>query len=344
MTNACAIHLASILSIHRSPEQLLAFLPSGKALNLPDIVGQCRGIIWLPNRDLGPLAQKLLEMTEMFRDWKSDTESDDELAEEDRSPSKAAGNPLAGQSPLNKADITKQRQVRKKLDIEYARLTKRVRIDVLKVEGVHSADIWSTALKMMVTCRALLLEDKDRLVDVAAEGEETMQQEQQPEEPEENIDPEIPLPHQIPAAAPVGPFHPSTEDFAVNFPTIQAASATMMTPTRAAKKEAETITPPSQTQTTRSGKGHPRQTPAVSAPPKKETWRFGLPMELWRRIIAEALGADGILNREQQLHIMRYASDWNALAHELTIKGAADHQQIWKILDSINCFTYNPTW
>lgn len=342
MTNACAVHLASILSIHRSPEQLLAFLPGGKALTLPDIVGQCKGIVWLPNRDLGPLAQKLLEMTEMFRDWTSDTESDDELAEEIRSPSKAAGNLLAVQSPLNKADITKQRQVRKKLDIEYVRLTKRVRIDILKVEGVHSADIWSTALKMMVTCRALLLEDKDRRGDTATEGEEIIPG--HPEEPEEHIHPEMYTPGSIPPASRVGPFHPSTEDFAMHFPTIQAASATAMTPTRPQSKAAENITPPSQTQATRSGKGHARATPAASAPAKKETWRFGLPMELWRRIIADALGAEGILNREQQLQIMRYASDWNALANELTIKGAAEHQQIWKILDSINCFTYNPTW
>ncbi|KAL2001990.1 hypothetical protein VTN02DRAFT_876 [Thermoascus thermophilus] len=310
MTNACAVHLASILSIHRSPEQLLAFLPGGKALTLPDIVGQCKGIVWLPNRDLGPLAQKLLEMTEMFRDWASATESDDELAEEIRSPSKAAGNPLAVQSPLNKADITKQRQVRKKLDIEYARLIKRVRIDILKVEGVHSADIWSTALKMMVTCRALLLEDEDRRGDIAPEGEEIIPE--HPEEPEEYIDSEMLTPGSVPPAS--------------------------------RSKEAENITPPSQTRATRSGKGHARGTPAASAPAKKETWRFGLPMELWRRIIADAQGAEGILNREQQLQIMRYASDWNALAYELTIKGAAEHQQIWKILDSMNCFTYNPTW
>ncbi|KAL2009737.1 hypothetical protein VTN00DRAFT_5544 [Thermoascus crustaceus] len=342
MTNACAVHLASILSIHRSPEQLLAFLPGGKALTLPDIVGQCKGIVWLPNRDLGPLAQKLLEMTEMFRDWTSDTESDDELAEEIRSPSKAAGNPLAVQSPLNKADITKQRQVRKKLDIEYVRLTKRVRIDILKVEGVHSADIWSTALKMMVTCRALLLEDKDRRGDAATGGEEIILE--HPEEPEESINPEMHIPGSVSAASRVGPFHPSTEDFAMHFPTIQGASATTMTPTRPQSKEAENITPPSQTQATRSGKGHARTTPGASAPAKKETWRFGLPMELWRRIIADALGAEGILNQEQQLQTMRYASDWNALAYELTIKGAAEHQQIWKILDSINCFTYNPTW
>ncbi|OXV08575.1 hypothetical protein Egran_03661 [Elaphomyces granulatus] len=321
MTDACAIHLSSVLSIHWSPEHLLAYLPGGKALSLPDPVGRCNGIIWLPNRDLGTLAQQLLAMTEEFRDWGSNSDSDDRVGQHSRRL------PLASRDRSHDEHI-KQRQIRKKRDIEYMRLTKRVRIDILKVEGVHSADIWSAALRMVVVCRALLLEDRDRPVSNMSAVETSA-------EVRHGINPEV---AQMDVSYP-GPFHPTTKGFAHHFPTIQGVSTvgSLGTPSLVRLGRDREHTP------SRSAKVPVRASNAsTSVPPQKEVWRFRLPTEAWRRIIAHAVNAEGILDRDQQIQIMRYASDWGALSQELAISGAADYQQIWKILDSVGCFTYSP--
>jgi hypothetical protein len=55
MADACTVHLSSVLSTHQNPGHLLEYIPGEKALSLPDPIGCCNGIIWLPNRDLGPL-------------------------------------------------------------------------------------------------------------------------------------------------------------------------------------------------------------------------------------------------------------------------------------------------
>ncbi|GAD92962.1 hypothetical protein NFIA_059010 [Paecilomyces variotii No. 5] len=349
MTNASAVHLSTMLSIHRAPEQLLSYLPGGKALVLPDTAAQCKGIIWLPNKDLGSLGHKLLDMADMVRDMASDIDSDDEHVEDYGTPSKTNGHDeaLVTDSPSYDDGAKRQRQIRNKMSLEFSRLAKRVRIEVLQAEGVHSADIWSVTLKMMVICRALLLDDKDRRAD--APTEEAPQPEKQPEEQEQKVSletRELAAPF---AAAPLtaadivrGRYSSQSHDFALEFPALPTPKPAPILETPRKPKNDRHLTPPSQSQATHAGTPHVRNSPVASSASGKVSWRFGLPIEVWRMIIADAVGADGILDREQQLRIIRYASDWNALAYELTITGAADHQQIWKFLDTVNCFTYNP--
>ncbi|KAL1873358.1 hypothetical protein Plec18167_006408 [Paecilomyces lecythidis] len=343
MTNASAVHLATMLSIHRTPEQLLSYLPGGKALVLPDTAAQCKGIIWLPNKDLGSLGHKLLDMADMVRDMASDIDSDEEYVDEYGTPSKSNGHDetLVTDSPSRDDSAKKQRQMRSKISLEFSRLTKRVRIEVLQAEGVHSADIWSVTLKMMVICRALLLDDKDRRAQPSTD--EAPQPEIQPEEQAEKgfLDAREPAASLTAADIVRGRYSSQSHDFALEFPALPTSKPAPILETPKKTKTDGHLTPPSQSQATHAGTPHVRNSPAVSSS-GKVSWRFGLPIEVWRMIIADAVGADGILDREQQLRIIRYASDWNALAYELTITGAAEHQQIWKFLDTVNCFTYSP--
>lgn len=103
-------------------------------------------------------------------------------------------------------------------------------------------------------------------------------------------------------------------------------------------RETKESTPPSQPTRSGKGKSHPS---SVARTSRKREWRFGLPFAFWRQIIADAVGADGILSYQQQVRIMAYAADWNAVSYELTIKGAEDHQQIWKFLETVKCITYS---
>lgn len=332
MTSGSAVHLSTILSMHRAPERLLAFLPGGKAPTLPDQAGCSKGIVWLPNDSLGSLAREFLEMTEKIGQSVSDTEFEGDVSD--------SNGPLAVHGLLH-GDV-KQRQMRKKLDVEYARLKKRVRIDVLNFEGVHSAEIWSVALKMMVQCRAILLEDRDR--PPAAASSEGLQLERALDH-EIQTKPEAFCTTTESDIVASGPFHPSTENFDIHFPILQGKTRPVSPSPQERPKKGTNYTPPAHGKipSSSSGRGlnHAAST-ATSYLPRKEKWRFGLPMEIWRRIIANSVGAEGILDREQQLQIMSYATNWNSLAQEMSVKGAADHQQIWKILDSVDCFTYRP--
>ncbi|KAI9932695.1 hypothetical protein MW887_008944 [Aspergillus wentii] len=346
-TAGCAIHFASILPMHRTREQLLSFLPGGKALALPETVSRCKGIIWLPNDGLGQLGHKLLDMVETMREQTSGTDSDEEELDEEEQLSTGFGQlrTIDSSNGNGKLDITAQRKLQAKMNVEYSRLCKRVRMEALKVEWVHSAEIWSTALRMMVVARSLLLDDKDRAVEVPEEEEEKEEMVPEVEHIEEvgveNDFPEYEYSlYEVVEPTIIGPFQPGAETFEENFPALQVVSeGHKETPIYPTKEEKRMSSP--QQHTPRSGKGHQRAVSTLPAP-QKYNWRFRFPLECWRRIIADAVGAEGILDVQQQLRIIRYAADWDSVAYELTIKGAEEYQQIWKFLETVGCFTYSP--
>lgn len=377
--NSSAVHLSRMLATQRASEQLLEFLPPGKASAIPRSARGDRSIIWKPNDGFTTYAKRLLDVTEVIRGYKARAQGDSEGNRSDDEDS---------------TDEAAKRKSQSKLELDHTRLTKRVRIESLKQEGLHASEIATVALKMMVVSRALLLEDRDRAVgaseDEAADeelpiAEEYAEKEQEPERMEEegHTEEELtvehspssvefhPLPQYTISTAfsssfSKGRFHPGTELFDEEFPALQPVYRGSATP-KAATPEPENkgclepnfpfdATPEcsgfgagnasghefNSVQTVRptGGKGNPRA--SVSQKGRKSSWRFGFPFNIWRRIISHAVGANCILDQEQQARILHYASDWDSVAYELTIKGAEDHQQIWKFLDTVRCFTYTP--
>ncbi|KAL5355152.1 hypothetical protein BJX96DRAFT_170397 [Aspergillus floccosus] len=362
MTSSSAVQLASMLLIQRTQEHLLSFLPSGKAVTLPDAVSECKSLVWKANDGLNPHAKRLLEVAAIIGDLQGGSISEDEEFDD------------AADHNYGEADTIAQRKLQKKMDLEYTRLTKRVRMEALKVEGLHSMELWATSLKMMVISRALLLDDKDRAVDEPSDESLTGDHEETTETPKESVEEHVDEyvkdyaqshstlgdvirqspPHCVQTPS-LGPFQPGSDIFEEHFPALKAPVIQLLSngnqqtvsiqekevpvQEKEATPSASSLSPSKDT--AKAGKG----SPCVSNGNKvfnKEYWRFGLPLELWRRVIAEAVDADGILDVQQQVQIMRYASDWGSVEYEMTITGAEDHQQIWKILETINCFTYSP--
>lgn len=374
------MHLSRMLATQRSSEQLLEFLPHGKASAIPGSARGDRSVIWKPIDGFTGHAKRLLDVTEAIRHYKSRAQGGSE------------GNRSDDEDSTDEAAKHKSQN---KLELDHTRLTKRVRIESLKQEGLHASEIATVALKMMVVSRALLLEDRDRAVeaseDVAANEEfpvteehDVQEQEQEHEEEEEEgqVEEELIVEHSPssvefhpqpqytipPAFSPSfskGRFHPGTELFDEEFPALQPVyrPATPKVATPEPENEgclelnslrdttpersvfgAGNVSGPElgsvRTGRPTGGKGNTRA--SLSQKGRKSSWRFGLTFNLWRRIIAEAIGANGILDQEQQARILHYASDWDSVAYELTIKGAENHQQIWKFLDTVRCFTYTP--
>ncbi|KAF3406284.1 hypothetical protein DPV78_001710 [Talaromyces pinophilus] len=91
-----------------------------------------------------------------------------------------------------------------------------------------------------------------------------------------------------------------------------------------------------------SGRKGKKPTTEMMTDSYRSKYKFGLSLHLWKRIIAESMSVNNILHLDQQSKIINYAASWSALEAEMSINGAAENQQIWKILDCIDCFTYKP--
>ncbi|KAL1975004.1 hypothetical protein VTN31DRAFT_5208 [Thermomyces dupontii] len=206
---------------------------------------------------------------------------------------------------LDGLSINEHREMAQKLDTTHARLLKRVRLEALATEGVHAVQLWSMALKMIVVSRAILLDDGRR-----------------PNSGQAATNGSVRASKPTGARLTSGPFHPNmdADTFDAMFPALGAVTGGSDTAKR---------TLPAQ-----------KATKAALDDRATPGFRFGLPLELWRRIIAEAVGAECILSRAQQVRVLEYVGNWGSLEQELTVSGAAEHQQIWKMLESVGCFEY----
>jgi hypothetical protein len=61
---------------------------------------------------------------------------------------------------------------------------------------------------------------------------------------------------------------------------------------------------------------------------------------LWEDIIPLTASAHGILSRNQQQAIIRYARDRTTLAKEHELQGKAESHQVWKTLEAMGCLAY----
>ncbi|KAF7594334.1 hypothetical protein BBP40_009569 [Aspergillus hancockii] len=364
MTKSGTIHLASMLSMQRTPAQLLKFLPSGKSLILPE-TANCKSIIWVPNDNLPPIATELLEKAQAINEIKVHIESDDETSNETQG--LAGPTSQTNTAPVHKIDTATQRELQNEQTTKYTRLTKRVRMEALQEEGVYNTDLWIATLRMMNISRILLWDGKDDNNTVPAPEKEQDQHETEdidkpepdtistediahpeapgpPRTPEPPVDIQVIEPESEPEPVLMGPFHPGADAFETNFPVLHSSLTTRIESAVAKEAEEAAKNDPSPSPSpARSGKGNVRTTAGLRGPRKeKETWRFGFTFEVWRMIIADAVGADGILDLEQQIQIMRYATNRKTLEDEMNITGLEDHQQIWRILEKNNCFTYSP--
>ncbi|PYI29234.1 hypothetical protein BP00DRAFT_349222 [Aspergillus indologenus CBS 114.80] len=334
MTSHSAIQLIPMLDLQRAPESLLGFLPVvGKAVVLPESAASCKSIIWRPNDKLAPHVLRMIEVAEALQQLRESKASD------------------TSSETSQDLDSASQQKLQSKLRTEFTRVCKRVRLEVIRADGVHSSTIWSTALRMMLVARALLLEDRDRPIE--CEDNDILERMPIPRPTEGPVvsfpmDPDSddsssgePTYYHVENAAPSGPFHPSAVSFDSQFPNLPSAAPG---PPLALRIPSGDLSDTNQT----------RRAPLPSQPAAtatrrrnirdsgKQEWRYDLPFNIWRRIIAEAVGADGILDLEQQTRIMHYASDWDVVAYGVQIKGTELHQQLWKFLESVGCFTYSP--
>lgn len=411
MTTGAAVHLASMVLVHKYPETLLDYLPGNKIPVLPRASPNnthCSGLIYLPNDGMGAHGQRLLQSAETLRRFAAATDPDeDQMYREDKM------REFEGDSPM---DFMEQRRQHAKLLTDYSRIAKRVRLDALLKEGVEASDIWNAAFKMITYSRTLLMnatlgfgeviewkDDEEPSADAPSDAPSDVQAPEQavtssssgvgvseqdthphplaashshPEtscaddsatDKEETLNGESGPSEQRPMTAteyfyynllkeplPLvdGPFRPGAAEFEANFPALPVKEQ----PSEDSAKEDGT------TSSKTKGKKKPRQRKSTSSGASDSPHKPSCPwsktgdsqqddnvlscmcpssFEANRDMVAFAADADGILTAAQQGAILRYATDWQSIEAERKAQGAEEYQQVWKLLENVDCFTYS---
>lgn len=355
INDASVVHLSEMIKIRRTPEQLLDYLPGGRAPSLPENPNHAtKGIYWQPNSELGGLSLRLMEtvaavyaentLHEGFDGMNlGDEEDDDELSH--------------GQ--------VERRQKRKKLESELHRLESQQRIQALLSGGITDSALWKHSFELLTVSRAILLDGKRR--PPSAEKELSTAKEKKTVRPtmaNNEIAPPAPTttkygfePTARSRLTPPGVlissmrFDPESSTFDFMFPSMHAPSPNpVQIPTMPDIGAVLSTYDPnnSSAQPSRQQSKGKQPTSAALHPGYKALtdkqyrfeYRFGLPLHIWGRIIMMSRNWNRFVPAAHQQRILNYAADWDGLASELAVDGAPLNQQIWRILDNMKCFSY----
>ena len=363
MTDVCALHLSYLIASHNVPKQLLNYVPPAKAgppaqqLLVYDEESRCQGIIYLPNQDIGNAGLKVLEFSETLRISLLEESAQEGAATPSQSSfavsitarraSEAQVSSVAGAAPDRRRSTTsittsqhRGRDTARNTGIELERARHRVQGDTLRDAGQQSNNLWRTSLKMLSLSRALCLTLRQERPQNPTKHLEGVRPSVSPERPSAKSKysdddfnfPALPNPLSKPlrpltTPAALAPADPN-QTLVRRFNQFQKDSITFLTPTSVPPPPPTACPPP----------------PTQPEPTTKDTYRSSLPlgfsMGVWRKIIATAVGADGIMSEAQQRSVLRWGMDRGTLSRERESLGLAEHAQIWKVLEGAGCLAY----
>lgn len=365
MTDACALYLSYILTIHGSPEHLLLHVPPAKA-GLPaqqlasyDVQTGCLGIVYRPNRKLGAAGIRLLELSEQLRVGFSDSSDGDNSSfgigaspesartsismMEWRRPStwssSSATRRTSNASSLADPDQEFQGFMEKTLSsLETTR--HRIQGDILRNHGPLSNDLWSLALSILYLGRVFSLPLPD-----PGKGKEREEPDGAPEHHTPPLN-EVSYPplirplqkrwkvHQGAPMLRLGRKWVNDREEIVQIPlsprTTPFAELQIQSP-----KATKEPSPPCE--------------PEIKSKPNPQDYfnhpyfshlLMGLTEDIWTTIIAAATDAHRLMSETQQSCAVRYALDRKTLAREAENLGKPQSAQCWKVLDGMGVLDY----
>lgn len=329
MTEVCALYLSYVIGSHNMPEKLLTRAPAAKAgphtqqLLAYDSETRCRGIVYLPNSHLGGAAMKVLELAEAVREGLcEDLDLDDEEGFRN-----VLHKPKSAESGRKISDLASKHGNKICISVELDRARSRIQGNVLQEFGPGSNDLWRTALKMLTLCRdihpvqerkkpSIVSKRPETIPDVISRTDRT------------RLSVLTPLSTRNPNQHIANPFAGQWRlDNSRLVPVMAPVKPSLATPCKslpAPPKSAPCVRPPATTVST----------------PYRTKLPYGLPDDVWRRIMAAAAGADVILSVAQQRSVIRWAMDRSSLNKEKEFLGLKESAQIWKVLEGMGCLAY----
>jgi hypothetical protein len=213
------------------------------------------------------------------------------------------------------AEVIEIRKAERKAQVEMERVRNRLLLAVIAADGMNSVDLWRVAFTMMTVARAILLKGGN-----------------------------------IGFTAGFGIHYRNPESIDVTdeleFPSLDVYARKIELRNRAILRRGENRSSSSDasmssgTPISRVKSGDALAKITATGLEYTEPRRFGLPLDVWRRIIAKAVDGSEILSEDQQLKVLQYASDRASVQQELRIQGGTEYEQQWKILYSMDCLSY----
>ncbi|KAL6717496.1 hypothetical protein ACLMJK_005411 [Lecanora helva] len=349
MTETCALHLSFIVEGHNMPDQLLKRVPPARAASHTQQIlaydeSQCRGIIYHSNASLGNAGVKVLELAEMRRSQQY--RANEELSDPLRQSSGASGslrrvsegdvvNPNTA-LPRRRRSTPTEALDDSGLEAELERARSRIQGNTLQDAGPHSNDLWGAAIRLLAIGRHFLPQ-LDRL--------------NQPT-------PSAPAPAAAKAKAPIvktlmvpsftkpkmlKPLTPLTVEKDPNQP-VNPWNTNFLRKKDDSIPPTPTVIPP--TPLTLAIKADSPDTVTKHRPSLSMEDRYrtklpcGFPDSVWAKILGHVIDAEGILSDDQMLSVLRYATNRVTLSRERESLGLTYATQIWRILESTGCLTY----
>ena len=367
MTDTCALHLSHVITSHNISEQLLTRVPPAKAgppaqqLLAYDEESRCEGIIYFPNKDMGNAGLKVLELAETLRmnlleelshegaTTPSLPQNSFEVSNTVRRASEAPISTMTSASPNRRRSRTSTtnsphggRDNARIIRIELDRARHRVQGDTLRDAGPLSNDLWETSLKMLSLSRVICIMPRQERPQI-------------PVRPLENAKPST--------SSERPPAKTKRSDNDSNFPALPnpitkpPRSVTASVPLASANpnqllsrrlhQHRKDSTAPMTLDHTPPPPAAPTAIltlPTRSKLSRRDSYRSSLPLgfsfQVWRKIIAAAAGADGVMNEAQQRSVLRWGMDRGTLSRERESLGLPEYTQIWKVLDGMGCLAY----
>lgn len=343
MTEISALHLSYIVASHNMPGFLLAHLPTVKPgaaaqqLLAYDQDSGCRGIIYAPNPQLGPAGLKVLDLAEAMRDSVLDEGNQGENSERvfpeykagssTRRASDVRGHPPASDrrrsnstpSGVDHGGNASVGSIRAELD----RARSRIQGNYIQEAGIGSNDLWRVAMKLLILGRAISSDVHYENLSTAAKSSEILGS-------AGSSEPVLRVLKNKPQSANPLAARDSNQSIIPNIGPWRSENSRLMPLTVMETSPRKLQSPPISPLTTK-----PPRIPHQSQLPRQFS------EDIWRRIMATAAGADGIMSEAQQLSMLRWAWDRNTLSRESESLGLKDSAQIWKVLEATGCLAYD---
>jgi hypothetical protein len=342
MTETCALHLSYIVASHNMPNLLLAHLPmvkpgaTAQQLLAYDHDSGCRGIVYTPNMELAPAGVKVLDLAEAMRDHLLDEGNQGDISDKvfsehkpgnnTRRASDARGNSVgsdrrrSNSTPggVDHGAIGSVSSIKAELD----RARSRIQGNTIQETGTRNNDLWRVALKMLALGRSISSGINNAKSCTRSKFSEDTGSAAFPDPASRT------LRHKPVSASPLAAKDPN-QSITPILGQWRLHNSRLMPLAVVETPPKKLLSPPVSPLTTK-----PQGMPQQAQLPCK------LSEDIWRRIIATAAGAVGIMSESQQLSMLRWAWDRNTLGRESESLGLKESAQIWKVLEATGCLAY----
>ena len=353
MNDACALYLSYILTSHLPRDELMTRVPKPKAgpplqqLEHYDLsCKDCEGIIYLPNTSLSSAGNKVLKVAEKVRrDTFQDTshgrsvvqsplQSTRRISDTPTTPHTSKYNGHHRMSSASKSSDQSSPIQPPTSEIHQAR--SRIQGDILRDHGPRANELWNCSLQMLSIARAVLLKPSS-----LQESHSAYLRNHLPERPDALTLSQLNLAVLNMGAgrdAPPSPLSPG-QATPIIIPNLhQRRARTDSSAMYSLTMTPLALAPPNSVASRQDAKSGMKPLPTMGE--YRSQLCGGLSKALWGRILGLVVDPRDVVSESQRQRIVSWGWDRGTLEREREFLGKVQAQQIWRVLEDLECLEY----